>query len=76
MSTGSDVFSLFVYLASNKFVLLSFCSLVKTIYPRFSTKTLPNDSKSPLAVDVRRSKHSLCSYEPALFGLRLANNES
>ena len=55
-STGSEVFSLLICLDANKFVLLSFSSLIKTIYPRFSTEPLPNDAKSPLPVDVRRSK--------------------
>ena len=55
-STGSDAFSLFICLDANKLVLLSFFSLLKTIYPRVSTKPLPNDAKSPLPVDVRRSK--------------------
>ena len=55
-STGSKVFSLLICLDANKFVLLSFSSLIKTIYPRFSTEPLPNDAKSPLPVDVRRSK--------------------
>ena len=55
-STGSEVFSLPICLDSSKFVLLSFFSLIKTIRPRVSTKPLPNDAKSPLPVDVRRSK--------------------
>ena len=55
-SKGSETFSLFICLNSNKFVLLSFFSLIKTIYTRVSTKLLPNDAKSPLPVDVRRSK--------------------
>ena len=55
-STGSEVFSLLICLDANKFVLLSFSSLIKTIYPRFSTEPLPNDAKSTLPVDVRRSK--------------------
>ena len=55
-STGSEAFSLFICLDANKFVLLSFFSLIKTIYPRVSTKPLPSDAKSPLPVDVRRSK--------------------
>ena len=46
----------FICLDANKFVLLSFFSLIKTIYPRVWTKPLPSDSKSPLPVDVRRSK--------------------
>ena len=55
-STGSEAVSLFICLDANKLVLLSFFSLLKTIYPRVSTKPLPNDAKSPLPVDVRRSK--------------------
>ena len=55
-STGSEPFSLFICLDANKLVLLSFFSLLKTIYPRVSTKPFPSDAKSPLPVDVRRSK--------------------
>ena len=55
-STGSEPFSLFICLDANKFVLLSFFSLIKTIYQRVSTKPLPHDAKSPLPVDVCRSK--------------------
>ena len=58
-STGSEAFSLFICLDANKLVLLSLFSLLKTIYPRVSTKPLPNDAKSPLPVDVRRSKRLL-----------------
>ena len=56
MSTGTEAFSLFICLDANKFVLLNFFFLIKAIYPKVSTKTLPNDAKSPLPVDVRRSK--------------------
>ena len=55
-STGSEAFSLLICLDANKFVLLSFFSLIKTIYQRVSTEPLPNDAKSPLPVEVRRSK--------------------
>ena len=55
-STGSEAFSLFICLDANKFVLLSVFSLIKTIYTRVSTKPLLTDVKSPLLVDVRRSK--------------------
>ena len=55
-STGSEAFSLFICLDADKLVLLSFFSLLKTIYPRVSTKSFPSDAKSPLPVDVRRSK--------------------
>ena len=61
-STRSEAFSLFLRLDTNKFVLLSFFSLIKTINPRVSTKPLPNDA---LPVDVRRSKTPL---------LKLPNN--
>ena len=54
-STGNEAFSLFICLDANRLVLLSFFSPLKTIYPRVSTKTLPNDAKSALPVDVRRS---------------------
>ena len=61
-STRSEAFSLFLCLDTNKFVLLSFFSLIKTINPRVSTKPLPNDA---LPADVRRSKTPL---------LKLPNN--
>ena len=69
-STGSEAFSLFICLDANKFVLLSFFSLIKTIYQRVSTKPLPNDAKSPLPVDVRRSKTPLLK----LPNLNICNN--
>ena len=56
ISTGSEVFSLFICLDANKFVLLSFFSLIKTICLRVSTTLLLNDAKSLLQVDVRPSK--------------------
>ena len=46
-STGSEAFSLSIRLDANKFVLLNFFSLIKTIYRKVSTKPLPNDAKSP-----------------------------
>ena len=55
-STGSEAFFLFICLDAIKFSLLTFFSLLKTIHPRVLTKPLPNDAKSPLPVDVRRSK--------------------
>ena len=54
--TGSEAFSLFICLDANKFVLLSFFSLITTIYLRVSTEPLPNDAITPLPVDVRCSK--------------------
>ena len=61
-STGSEAFSLLICRDDKKFVLLSFFSLIKTIYSRVSTKPLPNDAKSPLSVDVRRSKTLLLKF--------------
>ena len=55
-STGSKAFSSFLCLDANKFSLLTFSSLIKTLYPRVLTKPLPNDAKRSLPVDVRRSK--------------------
>ena len=55
-STGSEPFFLFICLDANKFVLLSFVSLMKTIHPRVSTKPLPNDAKSPNPVDVAQKR--------------------
>ena len=37
----------FLGLVANKFVSITFVSLIKTIYPRVSTKPLLNDAKSP-----------------------------
>ena len=68
-STGSQPFSLFICLDANKLVLLSFFSLLKTIYPRVSTKPLPNDAKSSLPVDVRRSKTLLLKLPIIFFPL-------
>ena len=55
-STGSKAFTLFICLDANKFVLLSFFSLIKTIYLRIWTKPLRKNTKSPLPVDIRRLK--------------------
>ena len=52
-------------LDTTKFILLSFLSPIKTIYPTVSTKPQPNAAKSPLPADVRRSKTLL---------LKLPNN--
>ena len=70
-STGSETFSLFICLYTTKFVLLSFFSPIKTIYPRVSTKPQPNAAKSPLPVDVRRSKTLLLKLPYKSAGLLL-----
>ena len=48
-------------LDANKFVLISFFSLITTIYPRVSTKPLPDDAKSPPPVDVVAQKRCCVS---------------
>ena len=55
-STGSEALFIFICLDANKFVLLSFVSLMKTIHPRVSTKPLLNDAKSPNPVDVAQKR--------------------
>ena len=74
-STGSEAFSLFICLDANKFVLLSFFSLIKTIYLRVSTEPLPNYEKSPLPVDVRRSKALLLKLPNTWFFPSVINNK-
>ena len=73
-STESEAFSLFICLDTTKFVLLSFFSPIKTIYLRVSTKPQPNAAKSPLPVDVRRSKR--CCLSSILFIYLLKNTWS
>ena len=55
-SIESETFFLFIRLDANKFVSLSFFPVIKTVYLIVSTKPLLNDAKSPLPVDVHRSK--------------------
>ena len=50
-STGRETFSLFICLDAIQFVLLTFVSLIKTIYPRVSTKTYPGYQRFFLASD-------------------------
>ena len=69
-STGSEAFFLFLCLDAIKFSLLTFFSLLKTIYPRVLTKPLLNDAKSPLPVDVRRLKTLLLKVPNQLALLR------
>ena len=51
MSTGSEAFSLLICLDANKFVLLSFFTII--------AKSLYKNAKSPLPVKVRYSKTPL-----------------
>ena len=58
-STGSEPFSLLISLGATVFVLLSVLILIETICPKIWTKLRLKSAKSPLPVDVRRSKASL-----------------
>ena len=55
-STGSERFSLFKCLDTTKSVLLSVFTLTETICPNICSKSRLKSAKSPLPVDVRRSK--------------------
>ena len=58
-STGSERFSLLIYLDATKLVLLSVFTLKERFCPRVCSKSRPKSAKSPHPVDVRRSKTSL-----------------
>ena len=58
-STGSERFSLLIYRDATEFVLISVFTLKETFCPRICSKSRLNSAKSPLPVDVRRSKTSL-----------------
>ena len=58
-STESEPFSLLICLDATKFLWLSVFTLIETICPRICSKSQPKSAKTPLPVDVRRSKTSL-----------------
>ena len=60
----------FIRLETTKFVSVSFFSPIKTIYLRVSTKPQPNAAKSPLPVDVRRSKTLLLKLPSSIQGIQ------
>ena len=66
-STGSEPFALLISLDATIFVLLSVLTLIETICPKIWFKLRLKSAKSPLPVDVRRSKTSL---------LKLPNSKS
>ena len=66
--TISEAFFLLICFDATKFVFLSFFTIITTICPKIWAKTLPKNVKSPIPVDVRRSKTS-CSL---IFGGRNA----
>ena len=66
-STGSEPFSLLISLDATIFLLPSVLIIIKTICPKICSETRLKSAKSPLPVDVRRSKRSL---------LKLPNNRT
>ena len=58
-STGNDPFSLLISIDATIFVLPSVLILIETICPKICSKSRLKNPKSPLLVDVRRSKVSL-----------------
>ena len=58
-STGSEVFSLLLCLDAAKYVFLIILTLIETNCEKILQKSLPNNSKRPLPVDLRRSEMSL-----------------
>ena len=58
-STGSELFSPLIRLDATNYVLLSVFTLIETICPNVCSKSQLKCAKSPLPVDVRRSKTSL-----------------
>ena len=58
-STGSKVFYRLIWVDAAIFVLPCFVTLIQTICRKGLAKPLPKNEKSPLPVDLRRSKTSL-----------------
>ena len=58
MSSESEAFSLSVCLDASRFSLLSIFTLIQTICPRLWQKPPSKNARSPLPLDVRRSKTS------------------
>ena len=67
-STGSRAFYRLISLDTTTFVLPCFFTLIQTICQKGLAITLPKNEKSPLPVDLRRSKTSLL--ELLMNGLR------
>ena len=55
-------FPLSMFLECTKFVVLSVSTLIKMICMKIWTKSLLKNAKSPLPVDVRRSKCLFCKF--------------
>ena len=57
-STGSEIFFILKYIDNTKLVLLSLFLIIETISPKIWAKIQLKNEKSPLPVDMRRSKAS------------------
>ena len=68
-STGSQPFSLLIFLDTTKFVLLSFFTLIETICSNICSKSRIKSAKILLPVDVHRSKTSLLKLTFICLGL-------
>ena len=65
--TGSEPFSLLIYLDTTKFLLLRFFSLKETICPKVCSKSRFKSAKNILPVNMRRSKtQSLEPFRPVV----------
>ena len=59
MSTRSEPFSVLIFLDATKFLSLSVFTLIEKICLTFCSKSPLKSIKSPLLIDLRRSKTSL-----------------
>ena len=59
MSTRSESFSVLIFLDATKFLSLSVFTLMEKICLKFCSKSPLKSMKSPLLIDLRRSKTSL-----------------
>ena len=57
-STGSEPFSLIIFLDGTKFVFISVFTLIETMCSEIWSKTRLESAKSPFPVDVRGSKRN------------------
>ena len=64
MSTGSEPFSLLIYLNASKFVLLSVFTHIETILPKIRSASRLKSEKRQLSVDVRGSNTLLLKLMP------------
>ena len=63
-STGSELFSPLILLDTTNYVLLSVFTLIETTCPNVCSKSRLKSAKSPLPLDVCRSKTSLLKLPP------------